>query len=391
MKRILLCSALLLIAGCTNAETNSSTPEAQSEIQAQDIKSEASKNTVTLTEQQAMNISEALIENVTSTMYSGGPQYEGDEDYSDEKPDLSPYATDRFIEKYFNDDLYFCEGDDCTFLKTPSPLYFGWNPTVHIVDNEHFESNAYFNGYFVSEDYESYEQTVSFVFEDGDWKVDDFSIKRNDMNLTMNDIEKYLSTQAFTSISDLTESSIVVDRVAEPAAQFVDDLTDRKFYVVLRTGYLLSDTDELNLYFPHYLATEFSFLFDDSKKLIGAIDRSAAEIDQLVNELETLDQERIALHDTYDTEAALEIHGKLIDILTRTYNYYVQFYDTTDGVNILEQSFKSWRYNVDLHYEAQGYNAIGIEDMSFDQLMEELYIVRNQIYNTMYEETQRME
>lgn len=43
------------------------------------------------------------------------------------------------------------------------------------------------------------------------------------------------------------KSSIVVDGVDEPAAEFVDNYTERPFYIVLRTGHILSDKDEFSL------------------------------------------------------------------------------------------------------------------------------------------------
>lgn len=43
------------------------------------------------------------------------------------------------------------------------------------------------------------------------------------------------------------KSSIVVDGVDEPSAEFVDNYTERPFYIVLRTGHILSDKDEFSL------------------------------------------------------------------------------------------------------------------------------------------------
>lgn len=139
MKKYLFPLLLFILVACSTTtdindpkETSTAT-DTKSQIDKQSEDTETSlateQKTSTIFEEEALDIAKTIIEQLKSTIQSVGPQYEGDEDYTSDKPDISPYATAQYIDNYLNDDFFNCEAEDCPIIKTPQDIYFGWNPT----------------------------------------------------------------------------------------------------------------------------------------------------------------------------------------------------------------------------------------------------------------------
>ena len=391
MKKFIVFCLLLVLVGCStdNELPSTSTEQVDEQVDGNNAA------IASLSEDEAKKISNELIDTLYENILNTSVSYdtETDTETTLEKPDISDYVTEHYLTNYYTDEP--CVTEHCTYQQYPMTNYYGWGQEIHFIDENHFQTTTIFNGHFVAEDTESYAQTVDIVKEDGTWKIDDFSFKQQNMNLNIEDIEQYLRAWSFTNVRSIEETTYHFDAKDEAVAKFMDndfaDEEQRDFYVILRTGYLFADVNELHLYFSHYLETESEYLFEDESKYLNAIDQSDPFFQQIIEQLYALDLEREQLHFIEDREKAIQLHGEYSKLLTDTFNYYVQFHETIEGINMLEQDFNSWQYLIEEHYTAQGYEFATIEDMPFQQLVEELYLIRNQIYSTMYYESKQFE
>lgn len=389
MKKWIVVACMLMLAACSSSETDE-----QTNVQAVDSQSgqnvETDASDVSLTEAEALTIAEQKLEALMDAIYNATVSYENGEE-SKEQPDISMHATANYIANYYTPEQFQCDGNDCDYLKLPQIMHYGYNPKIEALQDDRFTLTTLFNGVYVHEDIESYAQSVNFVLDGDTWKIDQFSNNKQDMNLQLSDVERYLQTQAFTDVRDITETTFELNGVEETAASFTDDYANQTLYVILRTGHIDADSNEFQRYYSHYEASEFAFLFDDTSYLESAIDRTNPEIDRILTVMSDTNDERLQLYDVVDYDLSLAMLETYKVLLSDTINAYAPLSESVDEYELFYSDLHSWEYMIEEFYTSQGLDHFFFVEMEPERLNEFTYLIRNQIYSMMHDETIRQQ
>ena len=337
MKKIFLLPFLLwTLTACTQ-----SNPDAPVQV------NEPDTQTITLTENEAIEIATALSTNLFDAYY---PNLEGEE-ISDAqwdtiteqiKTDIKQYATDSYIKNniYLYDDM--CPNDFCS-TTFPRDYDYLWKPSVTISSNEEFHIKGFTTNRYVSEQLASFEEEMVYKKVNNEWKIDQLIITEKDMNVTEDEVDAYLQ-QFFISEFELgeKEEDYTFETGEVDTVYHIKTLPEQSEYIfVPRIGdYFLvrlfwQEEDETFSLYEDFDYTEtddiasrdFDALFYDWGKDAYAIRNDIEEVNALDMRLIQLQTARILNYENGDEQALQGNLDELIVIAEQTFDYFFTVWD----------------------------------------------------------------
>ena len=384
----------VLVAGCTS-EADTST--------AGDV---GTPSTVTPTEttkfpfstEEAQSLAQEIIENIDSA-YFNIFGYEGEE-LSEEQmlerlDETKKYVTTDFFNTHLADVVKLCMEEYCPYINLPQSPYFGLRQELTPISATHYQASTVF-ATMNPEDSNSYRQTVDFRYEDGAWKIDDFSNKDEDLNLHADEIEMFLKKQTMDPVNIEYVGTSMIDGKEEQLYQFQDSYSLYPFELIARSGHFYyigedivyedwetenTSGDMIGSDFDFY----YSLLFDDHSVYKTDIDTSTKEAQQFLQRLEALEAQWQWAPPYYeeDRTSIQSLHEAYETLYQDAYHYYVNLLPTIDGINELEQHNRSFYYVRSQYFESIGVSLFSIYDESVSDIASDIEILRNQIYKIM--------
>ena len=342
LKKLVFCIFFsLLLIGCatTGSETTSTNDSTEQTTITDEQNTSQSPETsfiAPLTDQEALNLAAELndsIYNLSILLY---------DEFSEENakgPDpevielLKSYATETFIENYVTTMEGDCIGG-CYTINMPWNIERGWQPKVTFISETQFETSALFPTSYATDYHDSSEEVTTFILEDGSWKMDSYTKVKKDMNLTVDDIEPYLTIQGFIIHEMGTEQTIKLFGQEEKVYPFTADADSLIPHIlVARTGY----THTLDVY--HKVSWEnFDYVTDEEWIDVvydtlfypwefhrDEIDASNPAISDFLTRLAVLDSR---LPETYESQD-IGTMQQMLDGYSDLYDEIYAFYDAS--------------------------------------------------------------
>lgn len=393
MKKIIsLIFLMLFLVGCS-ITNDSQTAEDSVETSLKEV----SATGFPLTTTEAQEMAEHLVSEMHYRL-SQIVQYEG-EDPSEELKlkrlyQAKDYVTESFFTNYLSPEFYLCFEENCPEVQDlPLPIYLGLRYEVEPLNATAYTFSTAFPK-FRDDQTNSIRQTLTIVFENDSWKIDSFSNKDEDLNLQTSELEDFLVVQMSGPIIEVAYvETRQMNGIEEEIYQFKDAYTERPFEVILRTGQInyIGEELDLNEFFEdddNYVSSNdeefyYSLLFDDHTIFSSKIPSSSKNIQNFLARDKELDSYWAPPFSEVNRDLLNELHASYNELLTEVYDYYSPFYPTVDGVSELEQFFKSWNYMRSQYFEQAGVDMYALNNYDIHYLMEDTYMIRQQIYKVL--------
>ena len=390
MKKILsIIFLLLLLTGCS-ITNGAQTAEADKEPT---VKQAKARNGFPLTTEAAQEMAAYLVNETHFTLSQIVLNAGEDPSYSlklERLYEVKNYVTESFFSNYISPEFYLCFEENCPAeQELPLPIYLGLRYEVVPLSENNYQFSTTFPR-LTDFNSSSFRQSLSIVLENGSWKIDSFSNKEEDLNLQESELENYLMTHISEPIEDIEFAGTrQINGVEEEIYQFKDSYTKRQFEVIMRTGQINEIGKKLDLnaiYADDYTdvaSDDYSLLFDDYTIFSDNISSSSKEVQNFLRRDKELDSSLTPPYSEESREQLNELHRSYNDLLSDVIDYYSQFYPSVDGANELDQFFTSWYDRRSQYFEEAGVDMNVLEGYDIHYIMQDIYMVRQQIYKVM--------
>ena len=393
--KLLLFAVLLLVACSSNDEdmTPKSTTSTKNDVQLE-------VDVPTLSEEEATKIADEVLDNLLYAIYPDKVgQYEMYEEvqyddsewqeiYTLQEKMVREYATSNFF--HSNIVIDFSQCDDNCYSELPRLRDYLWKPTIKIKSDNEFQLIGLSSSRFV-EDYSSYEEIVDFVLEDGHWKVNALTFNEKDMNITEDEIERYLAMEDFddVTVTETVEAYKLADRT-EKVYLFTNNYNGHQYILLARTGYYINesfsydelnnedlsyDDDESELSFGSQDDYTREFLFYDWSDYATNVNTNDPTVKIFYDELLQIDKDRNAAYTAKD-EAKLEALVEQVTTLSQNaYNYYTTKWDESTQLSY-ESGSRDWFQHFMYYFDEM----LPTDTPQLDRLNDEVIIRYNDVY-----------
>lgn len=389
MKKILysLFGVFLLIGCSTTDDETTSTDDSTESLHPTETSFIAP-----LTDEEAIDLAAELNYNIEILSFS---LYDESSEENAEGPDpevierLKSYATDTFIENYIMTMEGKCIGE-CYAINMPWNIGRGWQPKVTFISETQFETSALFPTWYARDHHDSYEEVTTFILEDGSWKMDSYTKVKKDMNLTVDDIEPYLTIQGYIIHKMGTEQKIKLFGQEEKVYPFTADVDSHIDYIlVARTGY----THILDVYHKvswgnlDYVTDEewidvvYDTLFYPWEFHRDEIDASNPAISDFLTRLADLDSRLLETYESQDPGMMQQILNDYSDLYDEIYAFYDAHWDESYRQDY-EMETRNWFF----HYVNSLNDYLQDDYTEFDYLSLQVEAMKSRAYSMLVNE-----